>query len=146
MNTIRFILLIGDSMIKKLAIYLEKEMKRQDISSAQKLAKLCNNKISPDFINKIKRNEPQTITLDTITILADGLNLTLKEILENSGIIEDYGIHGVSLEEAEILINMLNPLFQQYSNIDIANLNNNEKVNLANQLIEFIKTVSYMYK
>lgn len=132
-------------MIQKLGIYLEKEMKRQDISSAQKLAKLCNNKISPDFINKIKRNEPQTITLDTISILAGGLNLTLKEILENSGIIEDFK-HGVSLKEAELLINTLDPFFKQYSNIDISNLNNNEKVNLANQMIEYIKTVSYMYR
>ncbi len=133
-------------MIQKLAIYLEKEMKRQDISSAQKLAKLCNNKISPDFINKIKRNEPQTITLDTLIILAAGLNLSLKEILENSGIIEDYHQYGASLEEAEILINNLDPFFKQYSNIDVKKLNNNEKVSLANQMIEYIKTVSYMYR
>ena len=139
MNSLRFILLLGDIMIQK-------EMKRQDITSAQKLAKLCNNKISPDFINKIKRNEPQTITLDTLEILAGGLNLSLKEILENSGIIEDFTRYGVSIEEADMLIHQMESLFSQYSGIDITNLNNNEKVNLANQMIEYIKTVSYMYR
>lgn len=133
-------------MIQKLAIYLEKEMKRQDITSAQKLAKLCNNKISPDFINKIKRNEPQTVTLDTLSILATGLNLTLKEILENSGIIEDFTQYSFSLEEAEHFLNILKPVFNQYGNIDITNLNNNEKLELADQLIEYIKMISLTYK
>ena len=133
-------------MIQKLAIYLEKEMKRQDITSAQKLAKLCNNKISPDFINKIKRNEPQTVTLDTLSILATGLNLTLKEILENSGIIEDFNQYSFSLEEAEYFLNILKPVFNQYGNIDITNLNNNEKLELADQLIEYIKMISLTYK
>ena len=133
-------------MIQKLAIYLEKEMKRQDISSAIKLAKLCNNKISPDFINKIKRNEPQTITLDTLSILAGGLNLTLKEILENSGIIDNFKQNEISIDAVELIINSLNPFFKEYTGVEISNLNNNEKVDLANRMIEYIKTVSYMYK
>lgn len=133
-------------MIQKLAIYLEKEMKRQDITSAQKLAKLCNNKISPDFINKIKRNEPQTVTLDTLSILANGLNLSLKEILENSGIIEDFNQYDFSLEEAEFFLNLLKPVFNQYGNLNVSDLNNNEKLELADQLIEYIKMISLTYK
>jgi len=133
-------------MIQKLAIYLEKEMKRQDITSAQKLSKLCNNKISPDFINKIKRNEPQTVTLDTLSILAGGLNLTLKEILENSGIIENFNQYAITLEEADNLLSTLESTFNQYSNININDLNNNEKLELAEQIIEYIKMLSHAYK
>ena len=75
-------------MIKKLSIYLENEMKRQGIRSSIELSKRCGNRISPDFINKIKRNTPQTVTIDTLTILADGLNLSLKELLIKSEIID----------------------------------------------------------
>ena len=132
-------------MIQKLATFLEREMKRQKISSAGKLAKLCNNKISPDFINKIKRQEPQTVTLDTLSILAKGLNMSLKDILEQSGIIEDFEHYGLSLEEANNLIETMGPLFNEYTEINLNTLTNLEKVELANQIYEYIKAVSYKY-
>lgn len=144
-NSLRFILFIGDIMIQKLALFLEKEMKRQNISSASKLAKLCNNKISPDFINKIKRQEPQTVTLDTLSIIAKGLNLSLKDLLEQSGIIEDYGNYGLSLEESNYLIKKMSPLLKQYTNINLKKLSDKEKVELANYIYEYIRMISYKY-
>ena len=133
-------------MIEKLSVFLEKEMNRQGIKSANKLAKLCNNKISADFINKIKRQEPQTVTLDTLTILASGLNMSLKELLERSNIIEDYGNYSLSLEEADHLIQQFADLLAEHDQIDISHLNNHEKIELANHIYEIIKMLTYMYR
>ncbi|MGN1345075.1 MAG: helix-turn-helix domain-containing protein [Traorella sp.] len=133
-------------MIKKLSVFLEKEMNRQGIKSASKLAKLCDNKISSDFINKIKRQEPQTVTLETLSILANGLHMSLKELLEKSNIIEDYGNYGLSTDEANHLIEELSSLLVEHDHIDLSSLSNHEKIDLANRTYEYIKMISYMYK
>ena len=132
-------------MIKKLAIYLDNEMKRQGIRSSIELSKRCGNRISPDFINKIKRNTPQTVTIDTLTILADGLNLTLKELLIKSEIIDPNDEYGLSLEDSKNMIETLSPILKVF-NINSSKLNKLETLELANRIYDYIETISHLYQ
>ena len=99
------IILLGDIMIQKLATYLEKEMKRQDITSAQKLAKLCNNKISPDFINKMiaKFKKKQ----DKHLVLADKKGQKTNPVIWSKSL---YNVADLAAENAD-----LRPIFLEHA-------------------------------
>lgn len=137
------IITIGDNMIHKLANFLTLEMKRQGLSAVD-LAKRCNHEISADYIRKIKNTVPQSVTIDTLDILAKGLHMSLKQLLTESNIIDDYGNNGLSVEESNQLIDHLSQSI--YPQIDSSSLSSVQKVELANQINDYIQLISRWYR
>lgn len=130
-------------MIKKLSLYLKLEMRRQGINASE-LAKRCDNQISADYIRKIRNQVPKSVTLDTIIILSKGLQVSLKQLLVESMIIDNYDHYGLSVDEATKLIDSI--FTSPNLKINLNDLTSVEKLTLGNHIYEYINMISKWYK
>ena len=129
-------------MNNKLSIYLSSECKRKRLST-KALALRCN--LSEDYIRKIKRDEVKSVTIDTLNSIAQGLDISLKTLLEEIGEIELLDNRFLNQEESNKMISSLLPFFE-LCNIDLTDLSHSETIELANYLILVTKMSSNKYR
>lgn len=130
-------------MIEKLSTFLKNECFRQNLS-AEELSRKCNGQISADYIRKIIRQTPKTVTIDILEVIASGLGMTLKELLEKSGIIDLNDNYILTNEDADSLIEQLSPIIEPV--VDVSQLTRDQRNDFANHLYEYIKMISYKYR
>lgn len=130
-------------MIQQLSEFLMRECRRQNLTN-QALAERCNNQISADYIGKIKNKVPKTVSIDTLNILAVGLGMTLRQFLQESGIIDSFDKHLLSNSEADKFIESISDFISPW--VNVKKMNASQKIELANYIYDNIRMVSYKYK
>lgn len=130
-------------MIQNLSEFLSRECRKQGLTN-QALAERCNNKISADYIGKIKNRVPKTVSIDTLNILSVGLGMTLKQLLEEAGIIDSLNENCLNNFEADRFIENIADFVSPFMNVK--KMSNAQKYELANYIYENIRMISYKYK
>ena len=129
-------------MIHRLSNFLTKECKKRNLSVKQLSHK---SSLSEDYIRKIKRNIPQSLTIDSLESLAKGLDMTLRELLEEIGYIDILKDYILSIEQSYDFVQKINDYLHMV-NIDITTLNQSEILEISNLIMLYIKTLSYKFK
>lgn len=120
---------------KKIANYLKDEMKRQKLTNYE-LADRSG--LSEPTIRQLKNRPGKTVKMDTCEQLAIGLGKSLREFLEESGVIDLLGLSKVSSADASIIINSLLPFEEKYD-FSISELDRNDKLELVNYIFASIR-------
>ena len=140
---IEFIIETGDVMIRQLSEFLMAECRKQGLTN-QALAERCNNQISADYIGKIKNKVPKTVSIDILNILAVGLGMTLKQLLEEAGIIDTLDHYTLNNIEADKFIEQLSDYISPF--VNVKEMSAAQRIELANYIYDNIRMVSYKYK
>lgn len=119
------------------------ECRKQGLTN-QALAERCNNQISADYIGKIKNKVPKTVSIDILNILAVGLGMTLKQLLEEAGIIDTLDHYTLNNIEADKFIEQLSDYISPF--VNVKEMSAAQRIELANYIYDNIRMVSYKYK
>lgn len=112
--------------------YLEKNLTQ--IAYAEK----CG--LSEVTVRNIEKGKTKKISLSTYRALAKGLDMTLKELLENTGEISSINEISMTYDESEIFINEIAPILSKY-NINLYNLTEEEKLKFSNDFVREVPKI-----
>ena len=112
--------------------YLEKNLTQ--IAYAEK----CG--LSEVTVRNIEKGKTKKISLSTYRALPKGLDMTLKELLENTGEISSINEISMTYDESEIFINEIAPILSKY-NINLYNLTEEEKLKFSNDFVREVPKI-----
>lgn len=119
----------------KIAKYLKDEMKSQKLTNQQLADK---SGLAESTIRQLKNKPGHNVKLATCDCLAKGLGKSLRTFLEEAGIIDLLGLTSLSSKDADRIVNVFVNLADKY-NLNITNLDRNERLELANYLVNSIR-------
>ena len=112
--------------------YLEKNLTQ--VAYAEK----CG--LSEVTVRNIEKGKTKKISLSTYRALARGLDMTLKELLENTGEISSINELSLTYDESETFINEIAPILNKY-NINLYNLTEEEKLKFSNDFVREVPKI-----
>lgn len=130
-----------NKIMDNLAIYITEQCKLKNLS-VKDYAKKCQ--LSEDYIRKLKSSKFKAPGLDTLELLANGLDITLKELLEGINAIDIITDYMISEKDAASLLQAILPYLSKCG-IDVEPLNSKEKFELVNYLILTLKMIMNKY-
>ncbi len=102
--------------------------------------------LTEDYIRKIKRGVPKDYSLSTLTRLATAFDMTLREFLEETSLIQqEFKDDSFSEEEVEHFIKSFS-IWNEKLGFDPTLLNSSQKVEFMNYHINFWKLLKHKYK
>ena len=90
--------------------------------------------LSEVTVRNIGKGKTKKISLDTYRALAKGLDMTLKELLENTGEISSIEENSLNYSQSEKFIKKLAPILSDYD-IDLYNLTDEQKLKFSNSFV-----------
>lgn len=130
-------------LVEKLGQFIRKECQKRQITTKQ-FVELCQNRISVDYVNKIKQKVPQSVSIETLQIIADGVGISLKQLMIEIGLIDSIQHEVLSKDEAHRILKGLKPFLDEF--LEVENMTAAQRYELACQIYETLKILSYKYK
>ena len=129
-------------MINKLGSYIKYKYKEKNLTQIEYAVK-CE--LSVNTIRNIEKGKYKKLPLDTYHALAKGLEITTKQLLEDIGEIGILNQYKLNSNKSQKLIEAISPFLYECNITDLNKLNSEQKLEIANEIIHFIKILSSKY-